>query len=128
MKITFGASTLADDTASPKVAALIEQWGGSSIVQTEPLYGAVNQVNFPRGNVRGPVVFTAGCSSADIPTAVSAFKTAYGLLNTQDTLTVLKGATTLATMANAVLRDVTRVEWQGLWLRIRYTFEITTIT
>ena len=131
MKITLTISgpttyTLADISATPRVTALIESWSGQSIVQIEPLFRATNDVKFASGNAGGQIVFTAGCSYADVPTAVTAFVTAYGLLNSQGALKILNGATTLATMQNAILRDVARVEFNGKWLKLRYTFEFTT--
>jgi hypothetical protein len=129
MKITFATATLADDTASPRIAAVIEQWGGQSVVQTEPLYGGPNLAKFPRGNVGGQFVFTAGCSYATRDLAAAAFATAWSRLNTQGALALQPtGGSATVTMANAILRDVSRVEWAGVWLKLRYTFEITTVT
>ncbi|MDB6016036.1 MAG: hypothetical protein JWR19_525 [Pedosphaera sp.] len=133
MKITFTigstVSTLADDTAAPRIAGVIEQWGGSAKVQTEPLYGAVNEVDFPRGNIGGDFTFTAGCSFATVDAAGAAFATAYALLNSQGSVKVYpSGGSAVITMANAVLKDVTRTEYNGHWLKLRYTFKITTIT
>ncbi len=129
MKITFATTILADDTASPRIAAVIEQWGGQSVVQTEPLYGGPNLAKFPRGNVGGQFVFTAGCSYATRDLAAAAFATAWSRLNVQDTLAVKpSGGSATITMLNAILRDVQRVELEGVWLRIRYTFDITTVT
>ena len=131
MKITFGSgpTTLADIAATPKVTAVVESWGGQALVQSEPLYGGPNVVKFPRGNVGGQFIFTAGCSFADRDTAAAAFATAYALLNTQGSLTVKPtGGSPTITMANAILHDLQRVEWEGVWLKLRYTFEITTVT
>jgi hypothetical protein len=134
MKIVFtptggSTATLADHTASPPINALIEQWGGQSAVQTEKRYGQSAEVDFPRGNVGGEFVFTAGCSYSNYDGPIDAFVTAFGLLNGQGTLVVTPtpGDTT-ATMAGAVLRDVHRVLLNGHRLELRYTFKITTIT
>jgi hypothetical protein len=134
VKIVFtpiGGSTvtLADHTASPPVNALIEQWGGQSVVQTEKRYGQTSEIDFPRGNVGGEFVFTAGCSYASYEGPIDAFVTAFGLLNGQGALVVTPtpGSTT-ATMAGAVLRDVHRVLLNGYRVELRYTFKITTIT
>jgi hypothetical protein len=134
MKITFtptGGSTvtLADHTATPAINALIEQWGGQSVVQTEKRYGQAAEIDFPRGNVGGDFVFTAGCSYTNYDGPIDAFVTAFALLDAQGALVVTPtpGVTT-ATMANAVLRDVHRVLLNGHRLELRYTFKITTIT
>jgi hypothetical protein len=122
-------ATLADHTASPAINAVIEQWGGQCVVQTEKRYGQSAEIDFPRGNVGGDFVFTAGCSYDDYDDTLAAFVTAFGLLNLQGALVVtyIPGATT-ATMPNAVLRDVRRTVLNGLRLELRYTFKITTIT
>ena len=134
MKITFtptggSAVTLADHTASPPINALIEQWGGQSVVQTEKRYGQSTEIDFPRGNVGGEFVFTAGCSYASYDGPIDAFVTAFGLLDSQGTLIVTPtpGDTT-ATMADAVLRDVHRVLLNGYRVELRYSFKITTVT
>ena len=134
MKIVFtptggSATTLADSSATPLIAAVIEQWGGQSVVQTEKRYGQETEIDFPRGNVGGAFVFTAGCSYDDYNDTLAAFVAGFSLLNLQGALVVtyIPGSTT-ATMANAVLRDVHRVKWDGLRLELRYTFKITTIT
>ena len=129
MKIVFGSTTLVDDTASPRIAGVIERLGFRALVQTETLYGAANEIDFPRGNVGGELVFTAGCSFASYSAAADAFKAACGLVNGQGTVVVTPatGADTL-TLANAVLDNVERADWQGIWLNLRYTFKITTIS
>lgn len=134
MKIVFtptggSATTLADSSATPLIAAVIEQWGGQSTVQTEKRYGQATEIDFPRGNVGGDFIFTAGCSYDSYDDTLAAFVTAFGLLNSQGTLVVtyIPGSTT-ATMENAVLRDIHRVILNGLRLELRYTFKITTIT
>jgi hypothetical protein len=134
MKIVFtptggSAATLADSSATPLIAAVIEQWGGQSVVQTEKRYGQEAEIDFPRGNVGGDFVFTAGCSYENYDDTLAAFVTGFSLLNLQGVLVVtyIPGSTT-ATMANAVLRDVHRVVLNGLRLELRYTFKITTIT
>ncbi len=134
MKIVFtptggSAVTLADHTASPPVNALIEQWGGQSVVQTEKRYGQAAEIDFPRGNVGGEFVFTAGCSFVDYDSPIDAFVTAFGLIDSQGTLVVTPTpGTATATMTGAVLRDVHRVLLNGHRIELRYSFKITTIT
>lgn len=134
MKIVFtptggSATTLADSSATPLIAAVIEQWGGQSLVQSEKRYAQATEIDFPRGNVGGDFVFTAGCSYDDYDDTLAAFVNAFNLLNLQGALVVtfFPGSAT-ATMDNAVLRDVRRVVLNGLRLELRYTFKITTIT
>ena len=126
-KVVLGTTVLCDDAATPKVTGITEQLNGSASVQVEDIYASGNKLLRPQGNVAGQFVFTAGCSFASMAASATAWKTAYGLLNTQDTVVLTYGGTTL-TMANAVLKDVQRVLWDGLRLSIRYTFLITTIT
>ena len=130
MKVTFDSATLADDTASPRLAGIVERLGMSDVVQTEQLYAGANLAKFPRGNVGGQFVFTVGCSYASYDAAATAFKTALALLDAQATcvFTPTGSSTVDLTFANAILHDVTQVEWQGVWLKLRYTFEITTIS
>ncbi len=129
IQLTVGATanTLVDDAANPRVAGVIEALAGRAIVQAEPLYGAANNFTAARGNVSGQFVFTAACSFANYGDAAAAMKAAYNLLNATGSLVLSYGGTTF-TMANAILRDVTRVEWNGVHLKLRYTFDITTIT
>ncbi len=130
MVITFNNVTLADPGAAPPLYAILEDLGGEVLVQKEPLYNAPFPALFGRGNTSGQCVFSVGASYASISAAVIAFSTAYTLVGTQGTL-VLVGQTGSAgqlTLANAVLRSVKRIAWQTLWLQLRYTFEITTIT
>lgn len=134
MKIVFtptggSATTLADSSATPLIAAVIEQWGGQSAVQTEKRYGQETEIDFPRGNIGGDFIFTAGCSYENYNDTLAALVTGFSLLNLQGALVVtyLPGSTT-ATMPNAVLRDVHRVVLNGRRLELRYTFKITTIT
>lgn len=136
MKVVFTIAgpidnTLADDTAAPKLAGVIEAIGAQDIVQIEPLYGGANPAKFPRGNVGGQFVFTSACSYASYNAAVDALKTAYGLLDDQGTLVFTPtgaGVPHTLTMANAILHSVQVVRWTGVRLELRYTFEITTIT
>jgi len=135
MRVTFtptgdSAVTLADSSAAPLIAGVLEQFGGASLVQTEKRYGQSTEIDFPRGNIGGDFIFTAGCSYATLDAAAGAFAAAFALLNEQGSLAFTPnpaGSVTL-TMANAILRDVHRVKWDGVRLELRYTFKITTIT
>lgn len=129
MLIVFGSNTLCDDTASPKIAGVIEQLGGQAVVQIEDVYNSGLQVKRSQGNVGGQFVFTASCSYASYDAATTAWLTAYGLLDATDDVVVTPVHTSdvTMTMAGAILRQVQRVQWDGKWLAIRYTFEITSI-
>ncbi len=118
--------TLVNDTASPKITGVIESIGGQDILQKEPLYGSASPALFARGNISGHFAFSAGCSFASYALAAAALKTAYALIDSQGSCVLNYGGTTL-TFPNAILQSVQRVEWQGVRLVLRYTFEITSI-
>jgi hypothetical protein len=121
-------ATLADD--ANKFAAVIEQLGGNSIAQVEPLAGGLNPALFARGNVGGDLVFRSSKTYADYQTTFAQFKTEYARLNQKGTLMLTEGVQTL-TFANAVLKGLQRMfdgSSSGTRMGIRYTFTITTIT
>jgi len=121
------AATLGDD--ANKYQVVIEQLGGSSVVQNEPLYGANNPVLFARGNVGGELVFTSAKTYADYKTTFTQFKTEYGRLNQKGSLVITEDTVTV-TLANVICKGVQRI-WDaqrtGAHMGIRYTFAITTI-
>jgi hypothetical protein len=132
MLITFRpgliAVTLGDDAS--KFAVVIEQIGGSAIVQIDPLAGGLNPAQFPRGNIGGELVFRSSKTYADYQTTFAQFKTEYARLNQQGPVVLTEGAQTL-TFANAVLKSVHRIfdaQSSGAHMGLRYTFAITTIT
>lgn len=129
MKVTFsvGTVTLCDDTAAPRIAGIIEQFGGKSAVQEVDLYLSADAYLAALGNVKGRFVFTADCSYATDTAAAAAWKAAYGLLNNQGTCVLTYGGTT-TTMANAVIDGVERTYWQGVQLIVRYSINIRTMT
>jgi hypothetical protein len=128
--ITFNNTTLADPGAAPPRYAILEDLGGEALIQKEPLYNAPFPALFPRGNTNGQCVFTVAASYGSIAAAVIAFSTAYSLVGSQGTLTLLgqTGSAGMFTMPTAILRSAKRTKWQTLFLEIRYTFEITQIT
>lgn len=129
MKITFGANTIADDTASPRILAKIEQCDAPVAVQEDELAFSAIASQIPRGNAKGQFICTAACSYATRALAVAALVTQNGLKNTQATLSCYEPSTTLAFVcANAVLQNVALVLLNGTQLILRYTFKITTIT
>lgn len=120
-------NTLGDD--ANKFAVVVEQIGGSSILQSEALAGGANVVLFARGNVGGEFVFRSSKTYADYQTTFSQFRTEYGRLNQKGTLIIVESATVL-TMAGAVLKSVQRLfdgQSAGTRMSIRYNFAITTI-
>ncbi len=126
MKVVHNGNTLCDDAATPKVLGIIEQLGGRAAVQREQVYGAANEFLAARGNVGGRFVFTAFCSYASYALASAAFKAAYALIGVSGSCVLTYPTGTTITMAGAVLADVSRVEWDGVGLKLRYTIEITT--
>jgi len=128
VKVTLGATTLADDTATPRLAGVIEQLGGQAVVQVEPLYGQADMAVFPRGNISGRFVFRVFCSYASYATALTAWAAAYARLNTQDTLVLTWFTGNTLTMLGAVCTNVERTKLDGVGLEVRYTFTITTAT
>lgn len=128
MKLEFGATTLADHAATPPINLIIEQWGVKSVVDSVPLVGAGFRKNFPKGNVGGQFVCTTSCSYASRAAAIAAFVAAVALINAERDLKLYEPSTTLAaTMAKAILRDVAKVEWDGVYLKLRLSFDITTV-
>lgn len=127
MKIEFpSGTTLGDDAV--KHTIVIEQLGAATIVQSEPLAGADNVLNIPRGNRSGELVFTAAKSHASYSATFTAFLAEYNRLNTQGDLVLTQNAV-VHTFASAILKAVERVP-AGLSSRlvVRYTFAFTTIT
>jgi acyl-coenzyme A thioesterase PaaI-like protein len=126
--ITFNGVTLADDTATPRISGVVESWGaGEALVQIEPLYNAANPFTAPRGNVHGQFIFTALCSYANYAAAATAWKTLRAQGGIQADLVVNYGGTTF-TFASAICRSVVPVEFQGVMLKLRYLFDVTTLT
>jgi hypothetical protein len=121
------AATLGDD--ANKYVVVIEQLGGESRVQIEPLYRAPNPLPLVRDNISGEFVFTSAKTYADYKTTFTQFKTEYARLNKQGSLVLTQDAVTL-TFANAICRGVRRI-WDaqrcGEHMGIRYTFAITTV-
>jgi len=103
--------------------------GGTSVAQSDPLYGAANPLLIPRGNVGGEFVFRSSKTYADYKTTFTQFITEYARLNQQGSLVITEGSVTV-TMASAVLKGVQRIfdaQNTGTRMGIRYTFAITTI-
>lgn len=125
-KVTFATVVLADLAADPRITGIVESLGAQSVVEKVAAYNSGFEFKRPAGNVDGQFIFTAGCSYADAGDSADAFAAAYGLLNTQDDCVFIYGGGTL-TFADAILRAVQRVKWDGVYLQLRYTFEITTM-
>ena len=111
--VNFGpapaALTLVDDQASPRVAGIIEEFGGDATVQLESLYAAANKAQFARGNVSGLFSFTAGQSFGSLADMLWFLGAQYALLNMSGTLTVTEGVTVL-TFAEVIVKGVKRVD------------------
>jgi hypothetical protein len=119
--------TLGDDAS--KFAIVVEQLGGTSIAQVEPLAGGAHQALFARGNVGGEFIFRSAKSYASYQATFTQFLTEYSRLNQQGALVLTEGAITL-TFAGVILRGVERrfdAQHSGTHMGIRYTFAITTI-
>lgn len=137
LSITFqpaaDAITLVDDGAAalPLHRGKIESWPQEGIPQIEPGYGAKYQTIYPRGNIKGTLVFTDDCSwspdNAGYAAAAAWHKAMKLLIDSQGTL-IVTIATTIYTMAGAYLRQVIPVLINGVQLILRYTFEFTTMT
>jgi hypothetical protein len=98
--------------------------------QREPLAGAANAVIFPRGNVSGDFVFRSGVTAKDYPGTLAIWAAVYALLNCQGTLVITQGSIT-NTALNAMLKKIERLfddRCGGVFVGIRYTFGITTLT
>ena len=130
MKLVFAGTTLIDDTASPAIYGVIEEFAGSAKVQKADLYNSTSDAIFARGDVSGVFGCTSECSYASLAAALTALNAIYNLLNTQGSLVLTYGTSTgsTCTMANAVLRSIQRVRPpEGVAVKVRYTFDITTV-
>lgn len=117
--------TLADISARPRINALVEQLGTRAVGQDEELFESDLKEILARGNADGKFVFTASCSYLSIDSLVSAFRTALNLRNTLDTVIMQPriGSQRL-TFPGARCDTVDKDKWEGLYLRLRYTFTI----
>ena len=124
--ITGGAAaTLVDD--GNRLFGQIYELGGQAREQVTPLFRGTNPARFMRGNVAGQCTIGAWRSCASVAVAAAYLKAEYARMNQTGALVLTLGATTL-TMAGATVRAVVREEWDGLFIRLRYTFGIATIT
>ena len=135
IQLTVGAttSTLVDDQNSAgggRIAGRLERLDSEALVQIEPLYGAAAPATFARGNTRGQCVLTAQQSFGSYDAATVGYAAAVALVNSVGTVTLQPspaGAGKTLTLAGAILKSVAKVDWTGVTLSLRYTFEITTI-
>ena len=129
MKITFNSIVLADIAATPRVFSTVERLGNRGAIQDDLLFEDDFLTSIPRGNVAGQFVCVTTCSYASVNAAITAWKAAYDLILTKASLVWLpRPAGNYLTFANAILESVEDVEWQGVHLKIRYTFKVTTMT
>ena len=91
--------------------------------QVTPLFRASHPARFMRGNVAGQCVFSAWKSLTTVALAAAYVKAELARVNQTGALVLTLGATTL-TMTGATLRNVAREEWDGVFVRVRYTFGI----
>lgn len=117
--------TLGDD--ANKLTIELGEHSQECIVQKEPLAGAANPFQTPRGNNSGQFSFTSTFSYPTLDAMTAALKIALLLTGQQGTVVLTRGATTF-TMANAILKSVKRASGSdGVKLRLNYNFDITTI-
>lgn len=117
--------TLAEDEA--KHCAVIDDWSGQAVVQTEDLFRAAFKSNFMRANVGGQFTFTSDKSHASLKVALDYFSTHYSYIGQQGALVLTQiagaGGGTY-TMALASLQSVKRASQSGLRWWIQYSFLI----
>lgn len=119
--------TLGDD--SVKHGIELEQLGLAALVQQEPAYGSATQFLTGRGNAAGECVFTAVKSHASMDAAAQFAAGELGRVGQSGSLKFTLN-THFATMANAVLKSVARVESdeaKGKCWKLRYVFGIVTV-
>ena len=119
------AATLVDD--ANRLFGQVLDLSAGAVEQVTPLFRAAAPARFMRGNVSGQVVFAAWSSFATVALAAAYLKAELARLNGAGSLVLTFGVTTV-TFAGATLRQVAREEWDGVFVRVRYTFGITTIT
>jgi hypothetical protein len=117
--------TLGDD--SVKKTIVVESIGGAAQVQTAAFFRGANPALYARGNVAGQFIFVVTQTFATQDLAGAFIKTEYARLNQQGSL-VWTRSSTIFTMAGAVLKAVAPAEINGVKIRMRYTFDITTLT
>lgn len=115
------AATLVDDGS--RLFGQIYNLGGQAREQVTALFRATHPARFMRGNVAGQCVFAAWKSFGSAAEAAGYLAAEYGRLNQEGILKLTVGSTIL-TMAQATLSAVAREEWEGCYMRVRYTFGI----
>lgn len=119
-------ATLADD--ANKLTTEFGDITQECVVQKRPQVGAANPFQKPRGNNSGQFVFTTTNSYATLDLMIAALKAALVLTGKQGSVVLSRGTSTM-TMANAILRKVSRAQGsEGVRLRLNYMFDITTVT
>jgi hypothetical protein len=122
-----GATNLGDD--ANKYTMELEQLGLASIVQVDPLYGSTTPFIAARGNNQGECIFASAKSFASIDAGAQDSASKIALIGASGSLVLTFNAHTLT--MNATLRDARRVvseDARGVRWKLRYTFEITTMT
>lgn len=119
------AVTLINDGA--RLFGQVLDLGGQAQEQVTPLFRTQYPARFLRGNVTGRCVVAAWKSHASAGAAAAYWVSQYGMLNLDGVLKLTIDST-IMTMAGATLRAVTREEWDGRYLRIRYEFGIDGFT
>jgi hypothetical protein len=110
-----------------RITGFISDFGGQSLADVVPIYGAANPGLFARGNVQGRFAFSATASHASLAAMLEFFQKRYALLNSKEKI-VLKRDDTVLIMNNALCVGVQRgPSSNGLRLEIQYTFIITTL-
>lgn len=140
MKVTFTigatAHVLCDETATPPVYGVLEQWPTEAILQVEPLYLQQYQFVAARGNAVDTFVFVANGSYDTLPDATAAIIAAKLLAGQSGTLAWKYGTSTVNSGSQAAVLG--RVEpvpvasvpgvLNGLQAILRYTFRFTALS
>jgi hypothetical protein len=118
---------LGANTGGVKVALKLERLGAAGLEQVVPLFQGANPFRQMLGNVCGDCIFTAARSHADRASAAAFFKGEAARVGQKGNLVLTIDSASL-TMANATLRSVAAIAFDGTRWTLRYGFGITTIT
>jgi len=113
--------TLGDDAA--RAALELEALGAQAVEQVTELFRGASQARFPRGNARGPVVFTAGMAHADLDAAAAYYREMARRVNERGQLRLEFGWEALV-WEGALLMAVESVDRLGVYWRLRYRFSV----
>lgn len=126
MKIEYDSETLGDDTAGDFIAPAVGR-SHRRLVQTEPLLGGSNALNFARGNANNQISFVIQKQHDSLAAAVTHVFSFPDSLPGSGVLRLTEG-TSAYQMAAACLTDVELVDLTGRSTALKYAFTGGAIT